>query len=333
MGLIFCDGFDNYDTITDLWEFNGNDCSIRLNTGQARTGIGCLEINSGAFGPTKTFNQTNHFLCTTNWNCNTGGQVMAFINFLADIGNNAISVVLLVNLDGSLTVRRGPSGLNADLGTTAANLYHFNTYNNIAMECFCSPTNGTVQLWVNGALVLSLTGVNTAHANQGAANIYDACQLFAPGGIPVCFHDDVYMFDCTTSPHNTFEGALRIYTIAPTANAVPVQWTPLANTNWQEVSEIPPDGDTSYNSSSTVGQLDQYVYPSASIPVGSSVRFVQHEQDMRIDTGSRSVASVINGGAPVNAQALTSNYHIYASEYDNLTLADFPLNAGPEVTL
>ena len=334
--LIFCDGFDNYSTITDLWEFNGQDCSIRLNTGQARTGIGCLQINSAAFGPTKTFNQTTNLLVCTNWNSNTGGQVLRFMNFLADIGNNATVILLQVNLDGSVSVIQGPSNGNVVLGTSAANLYHFNTYNNLAMRATCSPTNGTVDVWVNGAHVLALTGVNTAHNNQGAPNTYDGCQLMAPGGIPTCFHDDVYMYDCSSGgSHTTFEGALRIYTIAPTANAVPVDWTPLApNTNWQNVSEIPPDGDTSYNSSSTVGQEDQYVYPAASIPANSSVLFVQHEMDLRIDTaGSRSVASVINGGAPANSQALTSNYHIYPTEYDSLGLADFPLDAGPRVTL
>jgi len=339
MSCIFGDGFDNYSVISDVYEFTGSDNSIRLNTGQSRTGIGCLQINSAAFGPTKTFTGIPHVLGCTNWNCNTGGQVLAFSNFLADVGQNAWCVVVAVNLDGSISITRGPSASFAVLGTTVANLYHFNTYNNIACEVVISPSAGVVNLWVNGALKLALTNVNTGHANQGVANICDGIQLMAPGGIPTCFHDDFYILDCGSTPNNTFLGALKLYTLAPTANAS-VTWTPNAGTNWSNVSEIPPDGDTSFNSSSTVNQVDQYVYPATGVPAGSSIFFVLHDQDLKIGAaGSRSVGSVINGGAPVNSQALTSNYHIYQTSRDTSdginqwTLGNFPLNAGPQVTL
>jgi hypothetical protein len=339
MGLIFADGFDNYGVILDLWDFQGSDNSIRQNTGAARTGIGCLQINSAAFGPTKTFNSTSTPLCCTNWNSDTPGIVMAFCNFLADIGQNSWILLAAANTDGSITVKRGPTGLSAVLGTSAAGKVQFNVYNNICMQVFIHPTLGTVTVWCNGAVVLALTGQNTTHP-EGGGNICDGIQLMGPGGIPTCYHDDVYMFDCTTTPNNTFVGALKLYALAPTANAA-VVWTPNAGTNWSNVSEVPPDGDTSYNSSSNVGDQDQYVYPATGVPSNSSIFFVQHEQDLKIGAaGSRSVGSVINGAAPQSSIALTSNYHIYPAPYDNQpggsnpwTLANFPINAGPKVTL
>jgi hypothetical protein len=48
-----------------------------------------------------------------------------------------------------------------------------------------------------------------------------------------------------------------------------VQWTPLAETNWQEVGETQFDGDTSYNYATTVGNTDLFTF--GSLPTTVSV--------------------------------------------------------------
>lgn len=57
--------------------------------------------------------------------------------------------------------------------------------------------------------------------------------------------------------YDYYLGDVSVDTVFPTAN-VSVAWTPLANTNWQEVSEVVFDGDTSYNYTSGVGDVDLF---------------------------------------------------------------------------
>lgn len=333
MGLLFCDSWDNYSVLTDFWDGTGTDCTIRLNTGKARTGIGCLQINSAAFGPQKNFNHLNDVLICTAWFSSNAGQVFRFLQ-TDNLGPNVSAVV---NSDGSITFNNG--NLPIFLGQTVAGLVQFNTYVSIAVRVknFTAAT-GELTCWVNGAQVFHQTGLNTAY--DPAHPYCNAIQLMGPGGIPTCYHDDTYVLDCSFAPNNTFLGALRLYALPPTGNASPLQWTPLAGTNWSEVSEVPPDGDTSYVSSSTVGQIDQYTYPLTGVPVGASLIFLQHDLDMEVDSGSRSVASDVAGIPAPTSTALSSNYHIYPTPYDTnpstgvqFVTADFPLNAGPKVTL
>jgi hypothetical protein len=334
MALIFMDGFDHYNVIGDFWDFAGNDCSIRLNTGQSRTGIGCLQINSAAFGPRRSFPaHTTHVLCCTAWNSSGYGEVMRFQ--ATDLPGFDTQVRVTVNADGSISFNYGTTG--ALIAQTVGGLVTFGTYVSIAVEIQNFTLNtGIIKCWVNGILVLNQGGLHT----QGISGCQycNGIQLMAPGAIPTTFHDDVYVLDCSTAPNATFIGALKLYAIAPTANAA-VAWTPLAGTNWSEVNEIPPDGDTSYNSSPNIGDVDQYVYPLTGVPANSAILCTQHDLDMEVDSGSRSVASDFNGVVNAAATALSSGYHIYPTPYDvnpstgvAFVPADFPIQAGPKVT-
>jgi hypothetical protein len=330
MALIFMDGFDHYSSLGDFWDDPGNDTAIRLNTGQARTGIGCLQINSAAFGPLKAFAQMNDVLFCTNWNSSANGRVFDFL--VTDNPGVVIQVRVYVKADGSIEFADSDTG--PVIATTVAGLVVFGVYVSIAVRIQGVPI-GTVTCWVNGVQVFQQAGLQTGyHAGHDYIN---GIRLMAPGGTPNCFHDDVYVLDCATAPHQTFLGALKLYAIAPTANGA-VAWTPLAGSNWSEVNEIPPDGNTSYNSSANIGDVDQYVYPLTGVPANSALVMVQHDLDMEVDSGSRSVASDLNGivGTPV---ALPVGYHIYPAPYDvnpstgvAFVTGDFPIQAGPKVT-
>jgi hypothetical protein len=326
--FIFQDSFDHYTVVTDKYDVANNGV-IQTGGINSRTGIGNVSI-TGAFGPQKNLaaNVSNFLLCLA-WNSSASGDVMLFQNLLADVGFNATCVRLSVAADLSLLVRRGPDAGSTTLGQTGPGLVVLNTYNSIAMQSVISPT-GSVNVWCNGVLVLALTNVNTAHP-FGGGNIVDAFTLMGPGGLPNCYIDDVYALDCSASPHTTFLGALKVYAEPPVANAAPLQWTPLASTNWVEVSENPPDNDTSYNSDSTIGDTDQYVYNSTGVPGSASILSVAHDLDMRVDVGSRTVGSVLNNAAAQNPIALTNGYHIYQTLYDN-PAPTFPANFGPKVT-
>jgi hypothetical protein len=339
MALLFCDGFDNYSAILDFWDFNsGGGNNNIVTTGQARTGRGCLAI-TGALGPVKTLPHYTNLLLATCWSSDQAGSVFAVSNTDADVGYSAQVVTIDVLADGNVRAYRHPAGGGNLLGqTNTAGLVVFNSYVSIAAQIVCSATVGSVTVWVNGNIVLALTGLNTTFPGRADIPYFNAVQLMGPGGLPNCFHDDFYLLDCSTPPHQTFLGALKLYAIAPTANAS-VVWTPLAGTNWSEVNEVPPDGDTSYNSSGNVGDQDQYNYPLTGVPANSIIAFIQHELDMKVDAGGRTVGSVVQAATPANPVALTTGYHIYCTPYDSQpggsaiwTPATFPITAGPKVT-
>jgi hypothetical protein len=300
-----------------------------------------VHIRSAAFGPAKIIPQTQEVLVSSAWYSSNSGNVFF-------IGNEGVpgpstqqgACVELVCLgDGSLRARQGVSRGNGTLGTSAPGIITFNTYNQVALQCTVALA-GTVKVWCNGVLVLNLVGVDTRNAHNFARTYIDAVQLMAPGGTPTCFHDDVFVLDCTVAPNNSFPGGFpRIYAAAPFADGAPIQWTPLGGgTHFSEVDEIPPDGDTSYVSSATVGQRDQYQYNATGVPASAQILAVQHNLDMKVDSGARTVASAANGIA-ATGDAITANYHDYTTPWDTNPAtglqwqgADFPAQFGPEVT-
>lgn len=337
--FLFGTGFDNYSTITDYWDYAGVDCTIRSNASLARTDVGYLTINSAAYGPYKTTAHNTFPLFAINWNSNAPGFAIGFMNFDADVGENATLLKLSVLSDGNIQVNSGTyGGSQPQLGRTfTPGLVTFNAYNSLAMQATISAT-GIVNVWVNGVLVLALTNVDTRHLSAPALNYINAVQIMGPSGSPNCSIDDVYCLDCSVAPHTTFLGALRLYAEPPTANGV-VQWTPLSGTNWSEVNTVPPPGDSSYVSSGTVGQVDQYVYPLTGVAAGSAIAFVEHDLCMRVDSGSRSVGSVAGGAVAATSQPLSNGYHIYPTPWDINPVSglpwlqgDFPFDFGPKVT-
>lgn len=337
MSVILATGFDNYDTIVDFWDTPGTDCVIN-SAGKARTGTRCLQIRSAAIGPRKGLPvHYTHLLMCVSWDSSDAGAVFQFMNM--DTLENQVRAT--VQADGSILF--GWGNANNLITQSAGGLVHFNSYNSVAVEVQNFASNngvgantGIITLWVNGVQIFRRTGLTTATgAGLGYCN---GVQMMGPGGIPNhCYLDDLYLLNCAVAPNITFLGALRLYALPPTANAV-VQWTPNAGANWSNVNEVPPNGDTSFNSSATIGEADQYVYPLVGPPTNSTLLFVAHELDMKIDSGARSVASDIEGNLGT-AAALTNGYHIYQTPYDTnpvtgsqFVQGDFPLNAGPQVT-
>lgn len=340
MPLVFLDSWDHYTDIVSKWDFVGGDNAIRLNTGAARTGIGCLQINSGAFGPTKSTIPIADVLVGTAWYSDVEGNILS-INILLDAPYglfDSVVIILRARADGSLQIIRGPSAGQAVVATSAPGLITFNSYNSIALRSTIGAA-ALMRVYCNGSLVLS-TVADNRNLIDLAQNETRSVSLFGPGGIPLCFHDDTYIFDCSAGPNSAFPGgAPRIYAATPFADGAPLAWTPLsAGTHYTEVDEIPPDDDTSYNSSDTVGQIDQYRYNPTGVPAGSQLLAVQHNLDMKVDSGARSVASVVESVVGTG-QAISSDYHDYTTPYDinpatglPWAAADFPVEFGPGVT-
>jgi hypothetical protein len=336
MSVIFADSFDHYTSITSpngKYDNAGSGCSISTVPGQSRTGPGCLAIATGAYGAGKFVKRNTDMLVACAWYATEQGECLWIRDSLFQSGSEILR--LEVNVDGSVQVSGWTNG--PVLGTSAPGLVAFGAYNSIAFRAtFQGGVSWLARVYVNGHLVLT---VPTTVGSVTASTAVDGFYLMGPGGgAGTCFVDDVYVLDCTDAVHNTYLGALRCYASVPVANGSPLQWTPLTGTNWSQVNEIPPDGDTSYNSDGTVSDADQYLHP-LSIPTNAQIYAVQHCMDLEVDSGARSVTSDIAGVLNPTGIALAAGYVIRTWDYDQnpATAApwqatDFPLLAGPAVS-
>ena len=342
MSVSFMDSFDHY---TALAGANGKYASAGLSSaivsGPQRTGTACLQVISAAFGPYRAIPPTTDVLIASAYYMSGGTPAWCYElgNSGANAGSSGIAG-LYINGDGSLAAGQpwfpGPAKLFA---STVPGLFQFNSYNMLGFRVTGFHTlNTRFRIWCNGVLVLDQSGFDTKTGAAGP-DFCNGFELFGAGGnATTCYHDDLYVLDCTSAPNNNYLGALRIYASVPVANGA-VAWTPLAGTNWQNVDTIPPTG-TPYNSSVMPGQVDQYLHPlPGAVPSNSTLFAVQHCQDLQAVGGSRSVTSDIAGVPNAGAVALSLGFLIDTWPYDiNPATAapwlasDFPLLAGPAVT-
>jgi len=125
---------------------------------------------------------------------------------------------------------------------------------------------------------------------------------------------------------------VSVDTTFPVSNGA-VQWTPLANSNWQEVSEIAMDSDTSYNFSSTPGQTDLFnmgaLRAATSVVLGVQVTGAYRKDDAT----ARQVAQQIKSGATQSAgttNSIPSGYAYYTDLFvlDPNTAASWTVTAA-----
>jgi hypothetical protein len=306
--LLFLDSFDHYDSLSLKWTSVPANTSINLTGDASRTGIGCLYCGTPG-GPQKALGvQTNFIFGGAFYAPVLSGRFLIF--YSVAIGDEVLDLTL--NVDGSVSMVVTGSHTpiaNSGPGLVSANEY---VYYEVAGNLKGGP--GTqFFLKINGALVISVT----------IDYVYGQIDLLQPSGLfndQGGFWDDLYI-GYSDTPDNIvadMQGALRIYPYIPAANESPLNWTPLANTNWQETSQIPEPLDAAYVSSSGAGDIDQYeLQPvSGEGPIGSfSIPFGQTVICAKLDSaGSGSVAPDIGGHVGASS-ALTTNYEMSTQPY------------------
>lgn len=339
MSFIFKDSYDYYTDLFTKWNV-ANTALINLSGTRSRTGIGC--VLCFPFGPELNFPLEPGLVMGSAYNTESLSARQDIFGCISGTGVFRVRQVrCTLQSDGSVAVLAGNDPFPTILGTSAPGLLSSNLYAYVEMKIESFSLTGRVTIHVNGTQVLQVTG-NTNPDGTGTAGTF---YLGGTGGGLTSAHDDTYLLNLADSgvpglPNNDFLGAIRNYAQAPIGNGSPLMWIPLSGTNWQEVSEIPPDGDTSYVSSGNVGDIDQYVYGTTGIVGPVTIFDVQHCMDARIDiSGSRSIASCVNGivGPP---KGLTTSYDQVRTEYNGnpvnglaWQLTDFAtVRFGPKVT-
>jgi len=168
------------------------------------------------------------------------GGLTKFVEF-----KNSGSVIFTLAYNastGTLAVYRGD---NSNL-LGSSPVFPTTTWQYVELSVTRNGSTGTVDLKIDGASVLSLTGQNTG------SSAIDNISLRGLGGNTK--FDDLYVVNSITSL-----GECRVTTLVPNADTADKDWAANSGSNnYDRVNQAPADGDTTYISSSNVGDIDLY---------------------------------------------------------------------------
>ncbi len=329
MSLKVYDGFDHYNTITDLQQRQGF-LQWSMNQGftistPGRLGVGkLLATTTTPAQITASFGARNKtafvgFSMQQTRGLVTTSPAIFFLDSLTNPPVGTIQVALQFNpMNGAVLAFLGGhtqliAGALVYTGGTFLGASPNNCFNPYEADYFevlvtVDGAAGVITVRNNGQTILNLTGVNTQATGNAT---WDAIEFFQQadgfGNPPAWFVDDLYYCDTTTGPNPTypcssFLGDVRVITLFPTGNGATIQWTPLSGANWQNVSETAMDSDTTYNSSSTPGNQDFYNFQALTGSPLPAVIAVQVTGAYRKDDGgSRVVLQKISSSASVGS--------------------------------
>lgn len=299
--LLHADGFDTALVYEDKWSSSAPSFGNSPTTG-GRTGSKRLY--------TQFPNQPRALYYSIGANKTTlimGAAVKA--DNTADAGNvfggfldsGTIQVFILMDNSGIIRAYRG--GYGTLLGSSAPGVWAISVWHYIECKATFSNTVGTIEVKVDGATVLNLTGVDNCTSANEYANQYGI------GDISNTHHhnagfDDVYLCDTvdsgvTGAPNDDFLGDIAIETIFPNGNGNSSDFTGQdadSTDNYLNVDETPPDQDTTYNESAVVGDKDTYAYGDLATVVGPVLAVQTQPRATKTAAGVRAIKSVARLG-------------------------------------
>lgn len=275
-----------------------------------------ISAGTGRSGGNSLRGSSNGQSVTKNIGSNQGTFYIAFglqLNSLAVSGSptiynfndaGTIQDQLRVLSDGTIQALRAGS---VSLGTSSPGAIVAGAYQHVEVLITISATVGVFQVWVNSVSVLNLTGINTKNTANTTGSQF---QFFVPGNITIDFCDIVW----STTRIND----VRVETLVPTGAGNYSQFTPSTGNNWQNVDEVPPNDDTDFNSTSTVGNIDSFTHAALSgAPVSISAVIV-NVRARDTTTGAASLAPFIRSSttdSPGTAVTLNTSYQDFQSVY------------------
>jgi len=313
--LIFCDGFDHLSTteLNEKWTTQSGTPTVSGSF--ARHGAGGLECASNDYvrmdfadSPSVSSSEFTSIIVgfahkqttvTSNTFFRIGGNGTdtTFVNLLH---NSTAGTSLTTN-----GITRAYSTVN-DKDTD----WHFYE---IKATINDATGYGDVIVRIDGNEAINVTNVLMESLTPTGFQFFD---LFT-SSFQASYYDDCYVLDTSTSPNDDFIGDVRIESLQPDGStSTNTDFTPSAGSNFQNVDESPPNGDTDYNSSATVNDIDTHTTAGLTGPV--SVKTVYGLQintwSRKTDAADRDVAAVtLSNTTTVSGTSIpvTQTYNYY----------------------
>lgn len=163
----------------------------------------------------------------------------------------------------ALEVRRG--SYNGLILASGGNAVLTNVWHCIEVHVKIADSDGIAQIKLDGVQLVDFIGDTKTGSN-------DKIGVFRLGGAgyyrnAMGYYDDIAINDTSGTKNNSWIGRGGIYGLKPNAAGQYTQFTPSAGDNYAAVDEVPPNDDTDYVESDTVGYKDSYAL--ADLPVAT----------------------------------------------------------------
>jgi hypothetical protein len=248
------------------------------------------------------------FRCTTN-TATTSRDVITF-------RDSAFATQFGLSLDASskLIFWRGTTATVLGTGTTTI-VPDSEYFYEIKVTSIGATANVTVR--INGVNEITLSSVDVTNtANNNVAYLY----YTAPGGSGNQF-DDLYIMNTSgAAPYNDFLGIIRVETLFPTTNNS-VAWTPLSSTNASNVDETAVDSDTTYNSSTTPGNIDTFNHGALSSNPSTIYAVKTTSFAKKMDVSNRTYRNKLTSNV-TTSNGTTYNLTTIYQMYEDIFLTD-----------
>lgn len=297
MALKFVDSADLYATadLTEKWTAMTAATSIGVGTG--RRGTNSLRFSAGGT-VTKTLPPQSTWVLGFAWRCTQQPGSTSRLCAFQDTGTTQIDVRMQPG--GTLVVTRN----GTVLGTASVQALSEHIFYYLELRVVIHASTGSYVLRVDGVPWLSGGNVNTQVTGNASANMI-VIGHFSDGLFGTVDVDDVYLCDGTGSANTQLLGDCRVDALLPSGDGANTAWTPSTGTShFALVDEVPPNDDTDYLSTSTVGARESHTFsdlPALPTPV---IYGVQHTVVARKDdAGTRQVYSLVKSGATTQVAA------------------------------
>lgn len=251
-----------------------------------------------------------------------------------------VHLSLGVSSTGEVWVRRG-GGTGTELARSSAGVITAATWHHWEVRATIADAGGRVEVWIDGTQRINFTGDTK---NAGTKTVVDGIRwgrtAAASGG-----SDGHLISDIVISNGTTPIGPTTVWRHLPNGNGNSSQLLGSdgnSTDNYLLVDEATPDGDTTYVSSATEGQLDLYALDD--LPSGAwDVLAVQTALNAKTDDGgSKFLRPVIRSGgsnAVGTSRSLPASYASHFQVFETNPVTTNPwteaevdaLEVGPEV--
>jgi hypothetical protein len=321
MALLFMDSFDHYATADLLTKYTAVGSLTTIAASEGRRGSGCLKSNlpaSNSVNPMVTkYLLPNDATCIVGFAYQPPTILTDYPLFTVGDAADWHLGVYALGTAGILNVRRGSTFGGTVIGQASQPL-SLTAFTYVEIRVTIHDTTGVVVMRYNNIEVLSLTNVDTKNLTLAGWTRVGFHTMFN-GGATFARLDDLYILDGSgPAPWNGFLGDCRVDARVPTGAGAITQWTPLTGLNWENVDDVTPDGDATYNVAAAAGMTDTYAMQDAPV-AGGQILGVQLLWNLKkMDAGPCAVTPVIRQGTttlPGAAQNPGTGYSYQSQMY------------------
>jgi hypothetical protein len=295
--LRFFDGFDSYATadLPLLYNIVGTTggSSFTIAAGQGRFSSGALKnsVSGGNEQVTRFFDDQPTWVVGVAFKFATGGVATSLIEISTGSGPQVelrmtSSNLLQVTSDGGVHV------LGTGTTTLLTNTFYYIEFK-VTISTSISANTCKARLGGTDEIVVATSSSTDPQATGTASRValrYDAASV-------VITWDDLYILDGTGSANNDFLGDMRVEDLRPNAQGHYSDYSVTgAGTHYGAVNETDEDGDTSYVSSSTVGNKETYTFPNLSSTPTAIAGIQLVSVARKDDAGSRAITPMFRAG-------------------------------------